>query len=116
GLVPKTDVPESSTIFHSTSGLGQAGLPSYNSGTTFDSSELTRKFHIIHPVVVKKNSRSPGWASKLKARCFSCSRMMPPWLWQMGFGNPVVPEENRIHSGCSKGTFSKRNSLAGTLG
>ena len=32
--------------------------------------------------------------------CFSCSIMMPPWLCMIGFGRPVVPEENRIHSGC----------------
>src|SRR3982074_3295939 len=116
GLVPNSEAPESSTIFHRTSGLGQAGLPSYHTGTTLESSALTRKFHIIQPVVVKKNSRSPGCTSKLNARCLSCSRMMPPGLWQMGFGRPVVPEENNIHSGCSNGTCSNSNSSGGTAG
>src|SRR6185312_16641622 len=116
GLVPNSEAPESSTIFHRTSGLGQAGLPSYSTGTTSDSRELTRKFHIIQPVVVKKNNRSPGCTSKLNLRCFSCSRTMPPWLWQMGFGRPVVPEENRIHNGCSNGTCANSNSPAGTGG
>ena len=37
--------------------MGQAGLPSYSTGTTSMSSELARKFHIIQPVLVKKNMR-----------------------------------------------------------
>ena len=49
-----------STIAHSTSGSGYAGLPSYSTGSTSTRSALTRKFHIIQPVVVKKNIRSPG--------------------------------------------------------
>ena len=54
----------------------------------------TRKFHIIQPVVVKKNMRSPGCMSKLKCRSSSCSSRMPPWPCTIGFGSPVVPEEN----------------------
>ena len=34
----------------------------------------------------------------------------------IGLGRPVVPEENRIHSGCPNGTCSKANSSAGTGG
>ncbi len=60
GLAPNRSAFESCTIFHRMSPSGQAGLPSYSTGVTFDSSALTRKFHIIQPVVVKKNMRSPG--------------------------------------------------------
>ena len=49
-----------------------------------------------------------------KLKAFSCSSRMPPWLWTMALGSPVVPEENRIHSGCEKGTCSNLNSDFGT--
>ena len=41
---------------------------------------------------------------------------MPPWLCVIALGSPVVPEENRIHSGCPKGTCSNANPAAGTGG
>ena len=47
---------------------------------------------------------------------FSCSIKMPPWLWAIAFGSPVVPEENKIHSGWPNGTCSNSNSAAGTAG
>ena len=47
---------------------------------------------------------------------FSCSMRMPPWLWVIAFGSPVVPEENKIHSGWPNGTCSNSNSAAGTGG
>ena len=42
----------SAAIRHSASGSGYPGFPSYSSGLTPSTSELTRKFHIIQPVVV----------------------------------------------------------------
>ena len=40
-------------------------------------------------------------------RCcsLSCSSRMPPWLWVMAFGSPVVPLENKIHSGIPNGPW-----------
>ena len=35
---------------------------------------------------------------------FKCSSTTPPCPCMMPFGSPVVPEENRIHSGWSKST------------
>ncbi len=36
---------------------------------------------------------------------------MPPWLWTIAFGSPVVPEEYRTHSGWSKGTGVNSSSV-----
>src|SRR2546423_484040 len=47
---------------------------------------------------------------------FSCSMRMPPWLCVIALGSPVVPEENRTHSGWPNGTCSNSNSGAGTGG
>ena len=47
---------------------------------------------------------------------FSCSMRMPPWLCVIALGSPVVPEENRTHSGWPNGTCSNSNSDAGTGG
>ena len=41
---------------------------------------------------------------------------MPPWLCVRALGSPVVPEENKIHSGCPNGTCSNENPAAGTGG
>ena len=41
---------------------------------------------------------------------------MPPWLCVIALGSPVVPEENKIHSGCPNGTCSNSNPAAGTGG
>ena len=76
----------------------------------------TRKFHIIQPVVVKKNARSPGRSPWWKLSPLSCSSRMPPCPCTIALGSPVVPEENSTHSGWSKGTCSHRNSSAGTVG
>ena len=51
------------------------------------------KFHIIQPVVVNQNSRSPACASMCRRMTFSCSSRMPPWECTIAFGSPVVPEE-----------------------
>jgi hypothetical protein len=53
----------------------------------------TRKFHIIQPVVVNQNTLSPSRASTCRPSIFRCSSRMPPWLWTIAFGSPVVPEE-----------------------
>jgi len=52
----------------------------------------TRKFHIIQPVVVNQNSRSPACASRWRRSFFRCSSRIPPWPWTIAFGSPVVPE------------------------
>src|SRR6202050_5837310 len=103
-------------MLHSTSDCGYAGLPSYSTGTTSTSSALTRKFHIIQPVVVKKNMRSPGCTSIWNLSDLICSRIMLPWQWMMGFGRPVVPDENKIHRGGANGTCSKGNASRETTG
>ncbi len=51
-----------------------------------------------------------------KVCSFSCSMRTPPWLWVIALGSPVVPEENKIHSGWPKGTCSNTNSAARTGG
>jgi len=53
----------------------------------------TRKFHIIHPVVVNQKNRSPGPRSQWSETAFRCSSTMPPCPCTMGLGSPVVPEE-----------------------
>ena len=53
----------------------------------------TKKFHIIHPVVVNHVTRSCGRMSKCNwcsVRCLSSTRPAP---CMMHFGLPVVPEE-----------------------
>ena len=52
----------------------------------------------------------------LRVCSFSCSMRMPPWLCVIALGSPVVPEENRTHSGWPNGTCSNSNSDAGTGG
>src|SRR5699024_3158701 len=37
---------------------------------------------------------------------FKCSNKMPPWLWTIGFGFPVVADENKTHKGSLNGTYS----------
>ncbi len=64
------------------------------------------KFHIIQPVVVNQNSRSPACASMCRCSIFRCSSRIPPWLCTIAFGRPVVPDEYRTHSGWSNGTRS----------
>ena len=39
-----------------------------------------------------------------RATALRCSSTTPPWPCTMPLGRPVVPDENRIHSGWSKGT------------
>jgi hypothetical protein len=58
-------------------------------------------------VVVKKNSRSPRRRSMTRCWSLSCSKRMPPWLWVIAFGKPVVPELNNTHRG-----MVERNLLA----
>jgi hypothetical protein len=66
----------------------------------------TQKFHIIHPVVVNQKNRSPSPRSKWKPSALACSSRIPPWPWTIGFGFPVVPDENRMYSGWSNSTGS----------
>ena len=57
---------------------------------------LTSQFHIIHPQVVKKKTRSPGpmsLCSRCSLRCFNST---PPARWTMHLGRPVVPDEYRM--------------------
>ena len=49
------------------------------------------KFHIIQPVVVNQNSRSPACASRCRCSILRCSSRMPPWDCTIAFGSPVVP-------------------------
>src|SRR5690606_15744788 len=80
---------------------GCPGLPS-NSTTVLPTSKPdTRKFHIIHPVVVNQKNRSPGPRSSANAICLRCSTTIPPCPCTMPFGRPVVPDEYSTHSGCS---------------
>src|SRR4051812_18729110 len=71
----------------------------------------TRKFHIIQPVVVNQNTRSPGCASRCRCIFFSCSTRMPPCEWTIALGSPVVPDEYKIQSGSEKSTGTKSKSL-----
>ena len=51
------------------------------------------------------------------SRCsFSSSSMIPPWLWVIAFGNPVVPLENKIQSGIPNGPVVNSKSAAATSG
>src|SRR5699024_938942 len=85
---------------------GDAGLPSYKMMVLPVSNPPTRKFHIIHPVVVNQKKRSPFPRSLWNVRAFRCSSKMPPWLWTIGFGFPVVPDENKTHKGLLNGPCS----------
>ena len=71
------------------------------------------KFHIIQPVVVNQNSRSPACASRCRCSILRCSSRIPPWPWTIAFGSPVVPDEYRTHSGWSNGTRSNSSALVG---
>ena len=86
---------------------GVPGLPSKRTIEAGVSSTPTRKFHIIQPVVVNQKTRSPSWASRCRCTYFRCSSRIPPWLWTIGLGRPVVPELKSSHSGCSNGSCSK---------
>ena len=105
-LVPNVVIPVRAAKSHRTSSDGYPGDPSYSSTVASVSSPETMKFHIIHPVVVNQNSRSPACASTCRCSIFRCSSRMPPWDWTIAFGSPVVPDEYRTHSGCSNGTRS----------
>ena len=72
---------------------GYPGEPSYRSTVASVSSPETMKFHIIQPVVVNQNSRSPACASTCRCSIFRCSSRIPPWPWTIAFGSPVVPDE-----------------------
>ena len=67
------------------------------------------KFHIIQPVDVYQNSRSPWRMLLCSPRTLTCSTTTPPWLWTSAFGSPVVPEEYSTQSGWSNGSGSKRS-------
>ena len=109
-LVPKQFISASRANRHSASMSGWPGLPSYRQMVAPGSRQPTRKFHIIQPVVVNQNIRLPSCRSRCRKPFFSCSRRMPPCPCTIGFGSPVVPEENRMYSGWSNGTGSKVSS------
>ncbi len=91
-LVPKQLILVSAARSHIVPRSGYPGLPSNRMIDASVSSSPTRKFHIIQPVVVNQNIRSPAWASRWSHEFFSCSNRIPPWPWTIGFGSPVVPE------------------------
>ena len=57
-LVPKTLIRSSDAIFQSAPGSGWNGDPSNSTTVAPVASTLASQFHIIQPVVVKKNTRS----------------------------------------------------------
>ena len=75
---------------------GAEGLPSKMQAVVPPSSTETWKFHMIQPVVLNQCRRSPVSTVGPRLLCrllFSSTRTMPPWLWTMGLGRPVVPLE-----------------------
>src|SRR5699024_11992079 len=96
-LVPNRLIFVSSANFQSIFLWGYVGLPSYKIIVLPVNKPPTRKFHIIQPVVVNQKNRSPSPRSARKVKAFKCSNKMPPWLWTIGFGFPVVPDENKTH-------------------
>nr|WP_205347144.1 hypothetical protein [Pseudonocardia broussonetiae] len=86
------------------------GLPSYVTAVTPESRLETTLFHSIQLVVVYQKKVSPGprsFCSAVEARLIATT---PPWPCTIPFGTPVVPEENRTHSGWSAGTCSVTSS------
>ena len=77
-------------------GPGADGLPSKMQAVVPPSSTETWKFHMIQPVVLNQCRRSPVSTVGPRLLCrllFSSTSTMPPWLWTMGLGRPVVPLE-----------------------
>ncbi len=91
-LVPNVVIPACSASAQRALRSGWAGLPSYSTIDASVASPPTRKFHIIQPVVVNQNSRSPACASTWRCIDFSVSSRMPPCPCTIAFGRPVVPE------------------------
>ena len=109
-LVPKQVIPLSAARSHNVPSDGYPGLPSNRMIDASLSSTPTMKFHIIQPVVVNQNIRSPAWASRCNHAFFRCSSRIPPCPWTIGFGSPVVPEEYKTHSGWSNGSCANSSS------
>ena len=65
-LVPKHVISVASARSHNVPSDGYPGFPSNSTIDASLNSIPTRKFHIIQPVVVNQNSRSPGWASRCR--------------------------------------------------
>ena len=91
-LAPMQVIEVRSASSHRTPRSGYAGLPSYSTIAASLCRAPTTKFHIIQPVVVNQNMRSPGRRSRCM-RFFSCSSRIPPCPCTIAFGSPVVPEE-----------------------
>src|SRR3954468_24637624 len=97
--VPNSVRSTSSARSNNVVGDGYVGDPSYTTAVASLASTDASQFHIIQPVVVKYNTRSPArmshcsWCS---ARCFSSA---PPARCTMHFGAPVVPDEKRMYHG-----------------
>src|SRR6476660_5931550 len=74
-------------------------------------SPATWKFHIIQLGLVYQKNVSSAPISDCRATAFKCSSTTPPCPCRIPFGSPVVPEENRIHSGWSNSTGTVSSSL-----
>ena len=75
------------------------------------SSEETEAFHMTQLVLEYQNIRSPGRMSRCSDSAGRMETTVPPWLWTIPLGVPVVPEEKSTHSGWSKGRGAKTGSV-----
>src|SRR5690625_2841084 len=94
-LVPNVVIFVSWANFQSIFVSGYAGFPSYKIIALPVNSPPTKKFHIIQPVVVNQKRRSSFPKSQWNVNALRCSSKIPPWLCTIGFGFPVVPDENK---------------------
>ncbi len=99
--MPKQVIPACSARSQSTPMSGKPGLPSKRTIAASVRSPQTRKFHIIQPVVVNQNRRSPGRASRWRCSFLRCSSRIPPWpvddrLRQAGGARGVEDPERMV--------------------
>src|SRR6201987_5500876 len=100
----------SATIFQLPNASGYTGLPSNTTGVAPAKGPSASQFQTIQLVELKKYIRSPARMSDPRFNALRCSRTMPPWLWTIPLGTPVVPDENRIHSGWLNGSGANSGS------
>ena len=99
GLMPKNVARSRSAKPHNVVRSGCPGLPS-NCNIVLPRSNVEQsKFHMIQLVDENQKKRSFSPMSKCSAVPLNVSITVPPWLWTMGLGMPVVPEEYTTHSG-----------------
>src|SRR3982750_2324814 len=103
---PSTVTPSSAATCQTRSRSGWAGFPSSRTIAAPRSSPETRMFQTTQLVLPTTSNRSPGHRSECRPRVLRCWSTTPPWRWTMPLGTPVVPEENRTHSGWSNGSGS----------